>query len=226
MPGARRPRDFYPQALRGRDRRLNARVYQPSTTASIAPASPPRKRPMRKPSTGCSPRSTARGAASRPALSCRRRASPRPTGGCSPRWCASTRSMSGISSATCAASPTIRTCRTICAISTRFPGVAETVDVDHIKTHYYGSHRNINPTRHRAARPGARLCRAARPRSLAQSRVRLPERRSGLAVQHLGQTPAGRRGGLRRQFVGREEAGFGDFAVGARQGGLVKWRIT
>lgn len=25
------------------------------------------------------------------------------------------------------------------------PGVAETVDLDHIKTHYYGSHREINP---------------------------------------------------------------------------------
>ena len=26
------------------------------------------------------------------------------------------------------------------------PGVAETVDFDHIKRHYYGSHRTINPT--------------------------------------------------------------------------------
>src|SRR5690606_33889878 len=26
------------------------------------------------------------------------------------------------------------------------PGVAETVDFVHIKTHYYGSHRHINPT--------------------------------------------------------------------------------
>ncbi len=26
------------------------------------------------------------------------------------------------------------------------PGVADTVDFDHIKTHYYASHRNINPT--------------------------------------------------------------------------------
>ena len=26
------------------------------------------------------------------------------------------------------------------------PGVAETVHLDHIKTHYYGSHRTINPT--------------------------------------------------------------------------------
>lgn len=27
------------------------------------------------------------------------------------------------------------------------PGVAETVDIDHIKKHYYGSHETINPTR-------------------------------------------------------------------------------
>lgn len=46
-------------------------------------------------------------------------ASPRRTGGCSPRWCGSTRSMSGTSGAICAASPTIRTCRTICATSIR-----------------------------------------------------------------------------------------------------------
>ncbi len=26
------------------------------------------------------------------------------------------------------------------------PGIAETVDFDHIKRHYYGSHRRINPT--------------------------------------------------------------------------------
>jgi putative glutathione S-transferase len=27
------------------------------------------------------------------------------------------------------------------------PGVAETVDIPHIKKHYYGSHENVNPTR-------------------------------------------------------------------------------
>jgi putative glutathione S-transferase len=26
------------------------------------------------------------------------------------------------------------------------PGVAETVNMDHIKTHYYASHRSVNPT--------------------------------------------------------------------------------
>jgi len=26
------------------------------------------------------------------------------------------------------------------------PGIATTVDMDHIKRHYYGSHRQINPT--------------------------------------------------------------------------------
>jgi len=26
------------------------------------------------------------------------------------------------------------------------PGVAETVNIDQIKTHYYASHRHINPT--------------------------------------------------------------------------------
>jgi putative glutathione S-transferase len=27
------------------------------------------------------------------------------------------------------------------------PGIAETVNMDHIKNHYYGSHESINPTR-------------------------------------------------------------------------------
>ena len=27
------------------------------------------------------------------------------------------------------------------------PGVAETVNIEHIKKHYYGSHETINPTR-------------------------------------------------------------------------------
>ena len=45
--------------------------------------------------------------------------SPRPTGGCFRRWCASTSPISRSSSATGSASPTIRTCRTTCASSTR-----------------------------------------------------------------------------------------------------------
>ena len=29
----------------------------------------------------------------------------------------------------------------------QYPGVAETVDLDHIKRHYYGSHESVNPSR-------------------------------------------------------------------------------
>jgi putative glutathione S-transferase len=39
--------------------------------------------------------------------------------------------------------------RTLCQV----PGVAETVHFDHIKAHYYGSHRTINPTGVVAAGP-------------------------------------------------------------------------
>jgi putative glutathione S-transferase len=28
----------------------------------------------------------------------------------------------------------------------QWPGIAETVDFEHIKNHYYGSHKTINPT--------------------------------------------------------------------------------
>ena len=67
----------------------------------------------------CSPRSTSSRSGCRASAISPATRSPRPTGGCSPRWCASTRSISATSNAICAASPTIRTCRTICAISIR-----------------------------------------------------------------------------------------------------------
>ena len=54
--------------------------------------------------------------------------------------------MSATSSATCAGSSTTRICGPTSATSTRWPGIAETVDLDHIKHHYYESHRHINPT--------------------------------------------------------------------------------
>jgi len=50
-----------------------------------------------------------------PAGISRATASPKRTGGCSPPSCASTRSTTATSNAICAASRTIRTCRTICA---------------------------------------------------------------------------------------------------------------
>ena len=46
------------------------------------------------------------------------------------------------------------------------PGVAETVSLDHIKRHYYGSHRSINPTGIVADRAADRLHVVARPRPL------------------------------------------------------------
>ena len=46
------------------------------------------------------------------------------------------------------------------------PGVAETVRLDHIKAHYYGSHESINPTRIVPAGPDIDFGGAARPRSL------------------------------------------------------------
>ena len=39
------------------------------------------------------------------------------------------------------------------------PGVAETVNLDHIKRHYYGSHASDQPDRHRADRAAASISR-------------------------------------------------------------------
>ena len=59
------------------------------------------------------------GAAVAPALSGRRPHDRGRLAAVHRRWSASTRSITATSNATCAASPTIRTCRTICATSTR-----------------------------------------------------------------------------------------------------------
>lgn len=38
------------------------------------------------------------------------------------------------------------------------PGIAATVDIDHIKQHYYMSHPHINPTRIVPAGPRLKFC--------------------------------------------------------------------
>ena len=45
----------------------------------------------------------------------------------------------------------------------QMPGIAETVNIDHIKRHYYMSMLQHQSERHRAARPGARFRGEARP---------------------------------------------------------------
>ena len=39
-----------------------------------------------------------------------------------------------------------RICRTMCAISIRSRALLETVSIEQIKRHYYGSQRQVNPT--------------------------------------------------------------------------------
>ena len=52
--------------------------------------------------------------------------------------------MSAISNATSGGLPTIRAFLTISLF--RIEGVAATVNLGHIKRHYYQSHRNLNPS--------------------------------------------------------------------------------
>ena len=99
-------------------------------------------------SSGCSPRSTGwrRNSAERPFL-VGEQSRPRPTGACSRRWCASMRCMSATSSATATASRTFPNLSRYLRLLYRTPGIRETVDIGHIKRHYYMSHPHINPTR-------------------------------------------------------------------------------
>ncbi len=46
----------------------------------------------------------------------------------------------------------------------QMPGIAETVDLHHIKHHYYGSHETINPHRIVPVGPEIDYDRASRPR--------------------------------------------------------------
>ena len=54
---------------------------------------------------------------------------------------------SGTSSATATASRTFRNLSRYLRTLYRTPGIAATVNMDHIKRHYYMSHAHINPTR-------------------------------------------------------------------------------
>ena len=92
--------DLYPERLRGEIDRVNALVY-PAVNNGVYRAgfADQPGRPTRKRSASCSRRSTrSRNGSAASAISSAT-SSPRPTGGCSRRWCASTRSMSAISSA-------------------------------------------------------------------------------------------------------------------------------
>ena len=119
----------------GQQRRLSRRLCDPSGAATNARLD------------ACSKRSTDLKTASRRGAISSARSPSRPIGASSARSCASTPSITDTSSAICAASPTTRISTAICAISTRSTGIAETVDFDHIKRHYYYTHDDINPTR-------------------------------------------------------------------------------
>ena len=135
-----------------------------STTASIAPASPARRRPTRRRSSTCSARSTGwssgcRASAISPA--------PRIT---EADWRLFTTLVRFDAVYYSHFKCNLRRIADYPNLSNylrelyQVPGVAETVNIDHIKRHYYSSLLQGQSDRHRAARPRARFRRAARPR--------------------------------------------------------------
>ena len=90
-----------------------------SITACTAAASPARRPPTKSPTTRCSPRSMSSRRGSDASVIWSAGRSPKRTGGCSRRWCVSTSPIFRCSNATATGSPTIRTCRIICANCTR-----------------------------------------------------------------------------------------------------------
>ena len=105
------------------------------------------------------------------------------------------------------------------------PGIAETVNMHHIKAHYYGSHETINPTRivpvgpaidysapHNRGRWRRRL-RRSNALYVAASNRPLTNTPTLRPLENLGQPPPRCRRRVVRQPVKREEPGLGDLAV-------------
>ena len=72
--------------------------------------------------------------------------SPKRTGGCSRRSFASTRFITATSNAILRRIIDYPNLWNYLRDLYQVPGIADTVSLDHIKRHYYGSHRNVNPT--------------------------------------------------------------------------------
>ena len=129
-----------------RDRRAQcAHLCDASTTASIAPASPPRRKPTRRRSARCSRRSTGSSAACRARFLCGERLT-------EADWRLFTTLIRFDPVYFGHFKCNLRRIADYPALQRylrelyRRPGVAETVDFFHIKHHYYASHRRINPT--------------------------------------------------------------------------------
>ena len=141
------------------DRRDQRLVYDRVNNGVYKAGSPPIRGSMNRPSTGCSRRSIRWRSGLGGSASWSATGRPRPTGGSSPRWCASTRSMSGTSSATGSASRIIRTCRTICATCTR-PRCGRDGEPGSHQAALLRQSQDHQPDRHRAQGTGARLRRS------------------------------------------------------------------
>ena len=138
--------DYYPAELRGEIDAATSLFIPTSIMAFIAPVLRPASRPTKRPPMAFSRLSTKSRNAWRANAIWSGVNLPKRIGAYSRRWCDSTRSITAISNAICGASPTILICGITRAISIRWPRIAETVSIDHIKRHYYGSQRQVNPT--------------------------------------------------------------------------------
>ena len=139
--------DYWPESLRAEIEAVNARIYRGGQQRRL----PRRLRDARRTAydeAAAEVFETLDGwsGASATGAGCSATRSPRPTGASRRRCSASTRSITATSSATAAGSSTIPNLWAYARALYQQPGVAETVNFDHITTHYYSSHRSLNPT--------------------------------------------------------------------------------
>ena len=143
---ARRRATIIPRRCGPRSTRSTPASTRPSTTASIAPASRPRRTPTRRPFRPVRDARLARSAAGASALPVRRAAD---RGGLAALHHARPLRRGLLRPLQVQPPPdraTTRRCSRYLRELYHWPGVAETVNFDHIKRHYYKSHRGINPT--------------------------------------------------------------------------------
>ena len=145
--------DYYPAATARRDRRdQRARLAEHQQRRLSRRLRDRRRRPTRRRSARCSRRSTRSSSGSRAQrYLVGQRRSPKPTGGCSRTLIRFDAVYIGHFKCNLRRIVDYPNLSNYLRDLYQVPGVAETVNIDHIKRHYYGSHRG-EPDRHRAAR--------------------------------------------------------------------------
>ena len=145
-PFARRHVDLFPNDIAREQAELSAFIYERVNNGVYRAGFATRQRAYEKAARALFDALDHSSCGSREAVTSLASRSSKPTGGSSARSSASTPSITAISNATSAALSITQLQGYLLDLYQQ-PGIAETVNFDHIKRHYYITHDDINPTR-------------------------------------------------------------------------------